>query len=334
MSTGFPKTPSIRRILVPTDLTPESAHALDHARLLQSRLGSHVTLYHALEMPGREWARAAGHEEELRRRLAAQAALELERQGRSLPGPFDVVVEPDVSAPALLVDVALRRFIQATQPDLIVMGTHSRGAMNAFFLGSVTQEILRHAGRPVLAVGPGCAAPARGYERIVLPTDLSDASREAFPIAVLFARAFEARVTALHAVPRPLLTALAANPHALAAAVPSTSTGPRRVRGRARRRERDASSRAGTGLGPHRGRGPRGEGRPHRDGDAGRRQPRRSHPGQPDRARDPPRRVSRARGLKASPGSLATVAGGQTGPAKSASPFAAAADRPAATDHV
>jgi nucleotide-binding universal stress UspA family protein len=219
----LPTSPQIRRILVPTDLTPESAHALDHARLLQSRLGSHVTLYHALEIPGRGWVRAAGHEEELRRRLAAQASLELERQGRSLPGPFDAVVEPDVSAPALLVDVALLRFIQATLPDLIVMGTHSRGAMNAFFLGSVAQEVLRHAGRPVLAVGPGCAAPARGYARIVLPTDLSEASREAFPIAVLLARAFEARVTALHAVPRPLLTALADNPHALAAAVPSTS---------------------------------------------------------------------------------------------------------------
>ena len=103
----LPTSPQIRRILVPTDLTPESAHALDHARLLQSRLGSHVTLYHALEIPGRGWVRAAGHEEELRRRLAAQASLELERQGRSLPGPFDAVVEPDVSAPALLVDVAL-----------------------------------------------------------------------------------------------------------------------------------------------------------------------------------------------------------------------------------
>jgi nucleotide-binding universal stress UspA family protein len=214
-------SPSIRRILVPSDLSRESDRALDHARLLAARFGAHVTLYHALEIPGPEWVRAAGTEEELRRRLAAEATLELERRGRSLPGPHDVIVEPDVSAPAALVDVALLRLVQASRPDLIVMGTHSRGALGAFFLGSVTQEVLRHAGRPVLVVGPGCAAPPSGYARILLPTDLSDASRAAFPIASLLARAFDAEVIALHAVPRPLLAALADDPYALAAAVPS-----------------------------------------------------------------------------------------------------------------
>jgi nucleotide-binding universal stress UspA family protein len=56
-----------------------------------------------------------------------------------------------------------------------------------------------------------------------MPTDLSEASRAAFPIAGLLARAFEAEVIAVNVVPRPLLTALADNPHALAAAVPSTA---------------------------------------------------------------------------------------------------------------
>jgi nucleotide-binding universal stress UspA family protein len=213
--------PAIHRILFPSDLSVESERVLDHARLLAARFGAHVTLYHALEIPSREWVHAAGHEEELRRRLAAEATIALQRCARSLPGPHEVIVEPDVSAPAALVDVALLRLIGAMRPDLIVMGTHSRGALGTFFLGSVMQQVLLHAGRPVLAVGPGRDAPAQGYRRILLPTDLSEASREAFPIAALLARAFDAEMIAIHAVPRPLLTALADNPYALAAAVPS-----------------------------------------------------------------------------------------------------------------
>ena len=212
--------PPIRTILHPSDLAPESDCALEHVRLLAARFDAHVTLYHALEVPARAWVRAAGHEEELRRRLAAEAGLELERRARGLSA-HDVLVEPDVSAPALLVDVALLRLIHSTRPDLVVMGTHSRATLGSFFLGSVTQEVLRHGGRPVLAVGPRCIPPLHGYTRIVMPTDFSEASRRAFPLAGLLARAFDAEVVAVHAVPRPILAALADNPYALAAGVPS-----------------------------------------------------------------------------------------------------------------
>lgn len=222
MAEGPATVPSIRSILFPTDLSRESDGAFEHVRLLAVRFDAHVTVYHALERPARAWARAAGHEEALRRRLAAEARIELERQVRGVAGPRDVIVEPDVSAPALLVDLALLRLIEATRPDLVVMATHSRGSLAPYFLGSVTEQVLRHADRPVLAVGAGAGAPVRGYRRILLPTDLSEASRAAFPLAALFARAFESEVIALHAVPRPLLAALAENPYALAAAVPST----------------------------------------------------------------------------------------------------------------
>ncbi len=214
--------PSIRRILVPTDLSPASDNALGHAVLLAARFGAHLTLYHALEVPGPAWVRAAGHEEELRRRLAAEARRDLERRARKLPGTHDVVVEPDVSAPSMLVDVALCRLVQATLPDLVVMATLSREAHGARFPGSVTQAMLRNAARPVLVVPPCCPAPAHGYARIVLPTDLSEASAEAFPMATLLGLSFQAEVVALHVVPRPLLSALADNAIALAAAVPTT----------------------------------------------------------------------------------------------------------------
>jgi nucleotide-binding universal stress UspA family protein len=218
-----PHEPSIRRIFFPSDLSPESDRAFGHARLLSSRLGAAVTIYHALEIPPARWVRAAGREEELRRTLAEEARALLQVRAAPLDGPHEILVDDDVSAPACLADIAVLRHVHRLQPDLIVMATHSRGALDSFFLGSVAQEVLAHAGRPVLVVGPRCEAPATGYRRIVVATDLSEASRRAFPLAALLSSRFEGDCVAVYVSPRPMLAALADNARALAAAVPGTA---------------------------------------------------------------------------------------------------------------
>ncbi|MET0554923.1 MAG: universal stress protein [Vicinamibacteria bacterium] len=216
--------PSLRSVFFPTDLSPGSERAFGHARLLASRFAAGVTIYHALEIPAARWVRAAGREEELRRTLAAEARADLERRAASLGVPHEVVVDDDVSAADCLVDIAVLRRVQATRPDLVVMASHSRSALDSFFLGSVAQEVLAHAGRPVLVVGPRSEATPAGYRRILVPTDLSEASARAFPYAALLASRFDADLVALHVFPRPILSALADIPRALAAAVPDPST--------------------------------------------------------------------------------------------------------------
>jgi nucleotide-binding universal stress UspA family protein len=37
-------------------------------------------------------------------------------------------------------------------PDLIVIGTHGRGGVSRFFMGSVAEDVVRRASRPVLTV--------------------------------------------------------------------------------------------------------------------------------------------------------------------------------------
>jgi nucleotide-binding universal stress UspA family protein len=221
---SVPDPPAIRRILFPSDLSPESERAFGHVRLLAARFGAAVTVYHALEIPPARWVQAAGHEEELRRTLADEARVLLETRAAALGGPHDVVVDDDVSAASSLADIAVLRQIRTLQPDLIVMASHSRGALGSFFLGSVAQEVLAHAGRPVLIAGPQCDAPAAGYRRIVVATDLSLSSRRAFPCASLLSSRFDADVVAVYVSPRPILSALADNSRALAAAVPGTET--------------------------------------------------------------------------------------------------------------
>jgi nucleotide-binding universal stress UspA family protein len=44
------------------------------------------------------------------------------------------------------------READAIKPDLIVMGRHGHGAMYNLLVGSVTEGVLKHSGRPVLLV--------------------------------------------------------------------------------------------------------------------------------------------------------------------------------------
>lgn len=203
------KHPTMTRILFPSDLSPPSQRAFGHVRLLSERFGARVKLYHAVELPFRDYVRWAGYEEdvlEARARLAARARGLLEQQAASLAVPYEVAVEDDLPAAAALVDLAIRRLIERDRPDLVVMATHSRGAIGSLFLGSVTQQVVQHAGGPVLCVGPGDGSPAQPYRRIVVPTDFSDLSCRAFPIAALLAHAFAAEIIATYVVPRPSAT--------------------------------------------------------------------------------------------------------------------------------
>jgi nucleotide-binding universal stress UspA family protein len=187
--------PALRRILVPTDLSPESDGAFDHARLLAETFGASLVLYHAVEEPAHtepHWA----FDSALQVWRAAERATrhDLEQRVEALAVPHQVVVERRSSVHRALVDL-----IRVSAPDLVVMATHGREGLAHLFLGSVTEKVVQHGQRPVLCVrGPSRAG---GYRRILVPTDLSPASRRAFPLAALLSRAFGAEVLALHAAP-------------------------------------------------------------------------------------------------------------------------------------
>jgi len=192
----------IRTILFASDLSVESDRAFEHARLLAERFRARLTVYHALELPRAEWIDATG---ERRARWAQGVRADLARRAAGLSVPPEIVVEGGIVGGHLLVDLALLETIHKTRPDLTVMATRGRKGFSSFFLGSVTQQVVQHAGRPVLCVrkeGHGGTLP---YRRLLVPTDLSDASRRAFPLAALLARSFDAKVAVLHvSPPRPL----------------------------------------------------------------------------------------------------------------------------------
>jgi len=210
----------IQEILFASDLSPESERAFEHARFLAERFRAAVTLYHVVEAPPREYLRLLrGQADDVFAPLEAEARGRLERRASALTVPHQVVVEREAAAG--LVDVALIELIRRSRPDLTVMATRARKGFTAAFLGSVAQQVVQHARRPVLCVRRPPRDRGLPYRRILVPTDLSPASRRAFPLAALLGRSLEAQVIALHVCPPSTMARLVGVPGPAPAGVPT-----------------------------------------------------------------------------------------------------------------
>ena len=98
--------------------------------------------------------------------------------------------------------------------DLIVVGTRGRRGLGKLLLGSVAEDILRHATCPVLTVGPGICGATKLPEfatsgpapvefdlrHIVYATNLTAESLRVAPVAFSLAAQFQARLTLMHVV--------------------------------------------------------------------------------------------------------------------------------------
>lgn len=151
------------KILHPTDFSDCAEEARAVATRLAKALNAELLLLHvSVEAPlfgeglmGRQDVRGVF---EVQRRWAEGALEEraAEVRGAGVPALTRVVV----GAPhAEIVRVAAE-----ASADLIVMGTHGRGGVERFLLGSVTDRVMRTAPCPVLTVREGKGAPTTGRD--------------------------------------------------------------------------------------------------------------------------------------------------------------------------
>ena len=126
----------IETILLATDASRASEAAEEQAIELAARLGSRLVVVSAIS--GSPEIRAS-------RLLAVEGVVQRARAG----GAEAVGLTWDGDAGESIVEAAA-----AEHADLIVVGTHERGAVGRLFLGSVSDHVVRHAGCPVMVVRP------------------------------------------------------------------------------------------------------------------------------------------------------------------------------------
>lgn len=156
----------IQKILVPVDFSDGSRAALEAAIVLAEACGAGIDVLHVWDVPdyggfetialqvvaeGGE-ARALGHwirenvDEEMERFLKPYLS------GGKIEEAARVVVRGRVESGRP--HEVILRIAETEGVDLIALGTHGRGALARFVMGSVTDRILREAPCPVLAVRP------------------------------------------------------------------------------------------------------------------------------------------------------------------------------------
>jgi nucleotide-binding universal stress UspA family protein len=143
-----PQPRGIRRILLATDLSSASEAATSEALELASDLGARLLIVSVIEPPARRPGAAVRRVDQVRGAREA-AAQEIVQRGRKRGVVVEFLVWQGEPAEAI-VEAAT-----AEQVDLVVVGSHGRGSMGRFLVGSVSEQVVRTAPCPVLVVrGP------------------------------------------------------------------------------------------------------------------------------------------------------------------------------------
>ena len=141
------------RIVVPLDGSKLAESALPEAKQLAELTGAELVLIRVVDYSARDkfgdfgllyeyeaMAQALAEERDLARAYLTDMVGTLEDEG--------------LTVSAMLVDgIAAKAIVAMTQPgDAIVMATHGRTGMKRWFIGSIAEDVLRHATVPVLLV--------------------------------------------------------------------------------------------------------------------------------------------------------------------------------------
>jgi nucleotide-binding universal stress UspA family protein len=146
-----PATSSYRRVLVPVDLGPAAAPAIQAAAGLSR--STRIEVFHSLAVRDEVTMRAADVPEDEVRKYRARSADRVRTRIHELIGTVPGAGESAV--PSLGFGHASSMVLakeQAMRADLVVIGKRRRGLLADFFLGSVTQRVLARSRADVLVL--------------------------------------------------------------------------------------------------------------------------------------------------------------------------------------
>ncbi len=156
--------PEYKTILYATDLTPNAAFALRHAIGIARKYDAQVKVLHVLAevdasvvnyvatVMGED--RLADFElqhhkevaDEIKKRIESFASAELNSDSKDLDRIVGITARHGNPIAEILEEA------DECDADLIVVGSHGKGALSYAFLGSVAEKLLRKSHRPVLVV--------------------------------------------------------------------------------------------------------------------------------------------------------------------------------------
>jgi len=139
---------TLKNILVATDFSEPAEAATDYGQDLARSYGATLHVMHVIENMLALYGSGLGFAlPEIEQDIEAAVQRDLDAMIQPHDDSFRTVVTraPNVSH-------AITEYAKANAIDLIVVGTHGRGAVSRFLMGSVAERVVRTAPCPVLTV--------------------------------------------------------------------------------------------------------------------------------------------------------------------------------------
>ena len=141
------------KILVPVDFSAYTDEIVQHAMAIAQKFGSSLHLIHVV--PSMDYFTPYESFMAVENVAAVQKAIEAEVEGqldgaaRKITG---IAVTKAIRTGAASIEII--DYARSAQIDLIVMGTHGRGALEHILIGSVAEKVVRKSPCPVLTIRP------------------------------------------------------------------------------------------------------------------------------------------------------------------------------------
>jgi len=188
---------AFKNILVATDFSEVSQHALLHGLVMAKRFDARLTVVHVAPPEAQVPIpmEPVPVEMDWQKKRAAERLARLEGFEALHMYPHQTLLKQGSPWPEI------SGLIEERGIDLIVLGTHGRGLLGTLFLGSVAEQVLRHATCPVLAVGPDVRTSLLDHEQlthVLFATDFAEGSMHALRYAFSLAEENNAELTLMH----------------------------------------------------------------------------------------------------------------------------------------
>jgi nucleotide-binding universal stress UspA family protein len=183
-----------RRILCATDFSENAAAALDAAVALARAARAKIVLVHVAALPLRPGVAVAGPKDGAGQ-VRSDPVDDLERL-RGSAAAAGVEAEPVLRQGDAVGEIVCAA--RQAAADLIVMGRHSRGAPDHWFVGSVAEGVVRSAPCPVMVVKPFPRRRGQVPRQVLCALDLGETAPATMAQAAALTSALQADLLVLH----------------------------------------------------------------------------------------------------------------------------------------
>jgi nucleotide-binding universal stress UspA family protein len=192
---------SLNKVLVPVDFSEPSKKAVTYGLTFAGQFNASLILAHIVPESSALLYAIPTQLLEIEKEQYAKAAAEIRNL---VPTEYTAKLNLQTIVKIGNIEQELLGIVREESVDVVVMGTHGRRHLSRWFIGSVTEHMLRHVPVPVLTVSHlDAETHAIGLvvlNRILYATDLSESSRIGLRYAIDLARGAGAQLTVMHVV--------------------------------------------------------------------------------------------------------------------------------------